>query len=217
MAIKKASSQTWINKGTASAAVSSYNIITTAPFSASQIVSVPSGYEIPSTPIIAASGGSIYPYEPNGPNIATVTITNSSYVPLSKVTAKLPELLPDFLPLVLDDISNQFDGDRTNFNLNVNGTDLISFMGILNNTIVDSKDFDVAIDGLVQSPYVTRQSYPWIVEYDSFPGFRVIDGEIIFYKAPSVGSQCVITMRNVSQSKQIRRYPYAAASIALGD
>ena len=82
MAIKKASSQTWINKGTASAAVSSYNIITTAPFSASQIVSVPSGYEIPSTPIIAASGGSIYPYEPNGPNIATVTITNSSYVPL---------------------------------------------------------------------------------------------------------------------------------------
>jgi hypothetical protein len=82
MAIKKASSQTWINKGTASAAVSSYNIITTAPFSASQIVSVPSGYEIPSTPILAASGGSIYPYTPNGPNIATVTITNSSYVPL---------------------------------------------------------------------------------------------------------------------------------------
>lgn len=142
---------------------------------------------------------------------------NSSYVPLSKVTSKLPELLPDYLPLVLDDISNQFDGDRTNFYLNINGTNLVTFMGPLSTVEIDSKDFDVSIDGIVQSPYVTRQSYPWITEYDSYPGFRVIDGEIIFYKAPSVGSQCIIIMRNVSQSKQIRRYPYAAASIALGD
>lgn len=79
MAIKKASSQTWVNKGTTSAAVSSQNMITTAPFSAGQIASVPTGFVIPVTANNAALGGSIYPYSPGVPSITTITITDSNW------------------------------------------------------------------------------------------------------------------------------------------
>ena len=79
MAIKKASSQTWVNKGTTSAAVSSQNMITTAPFSAGQIATVPTGFVIPVTANNAALGGSIYPYSPGVPTITTIVITDSNF------------------------------------------------------------------------------------------------------------------------------------------
>ena len=78
MAIKKASSQTWVNKGTTSAAVSSQNMITTAPFSAGQIASVPTGFVIPVTANNAALGGSIYRYSPGTPLITNVKIVESN-------------------------------------------------------------------------------------------------------------------------------------------
>ena len=114
----------------------------------------------------------------------------------------------------LDDISYQFDGDKTVFNLAVNTANISS---IINNTIVDSKDLEVAINGLILMPYVQQLTWPWITPYDSFRGFRVVNNNIIFYTAPSSGFQCSIILRNTSRSAQQRRYPFTPSSIALGD
>lgn len=114
----------------------------------------------------------------------------------------------------LDDISYQFDGDKTVFNLAVNTANISS---IINNTIVDSKDLEVAINGSILMPYVQQLTWPWITPYDSFRGFRVVNDNIIFYTAPSPGFQCSIILRNTSRSAQQRRYPFTPSSIALGD
>ena len=117
-------------------------------------------------------------------------------------------------PYVLDNISAQFDGDKTVFGLTI---DTANISTVINNFIIDSKDLDVAITGMVQTPYVKQLSWPWIVDYDSFKGFRVVNDTITFYNAPQPGTQASIVLRSTSQSAQQRRYPYPASSIALGD
>ena len=109
------------------------------------------------------------------------------------------------LPLVMDDISPQFDGDKTVFTLAV---DTLTVSNVINSSILDSKDLDVAITGMVQTPYVKQLSWPWIVDYDSFKGFRVVNDTITFYNAPQPGTQASIVLRSTSQSAQQRRYPY---------
>jgi hypothetical protein len=115
---------------------------------------------------------------------------------------------------VLDDISYQFDGGKTVFGLTV---DTANISTVINTTIVDSKDIDVAINGSVLMPYVQQLTWPWITPYDAFRGYRVVDDKILFYTAPSSGFQCSIILRNTSKSAQQRRYPFTPSSIALGD
>jgi hypothetical protein len=114
----------------------------------------------------------------------------------------------------LDDISYQFDGTKTVFDLAVNTANITS---VINNTIVDSKDLEVAVNGSILTPYVQQLTWPWITPYDSFKGFRVVGNKIIFYTAPSPGFQCSIILRNTSKIAQQRRYPFTPSSIALGD
>ena len=111
--------------------------------------------------------------------------------------------------VVLNDISTQFDGSKTVFQLQLN-TSVI-------NTIVDSKDVDVVINGQISAPYVAEITYPWISTFASYKGFRIKDGNIIIFNAPNYGDQCVMIIRNSSLTAQTRRYPYTATSIALGD
>lgn len=113
------------------------------------------------------------------------------------------------IPLVLNDISTQFDGLKTVFSLLIDQTSI--------NTIVDSKDLQVTINGQILAPYVKEQRYPWLTPYDSFPGYKVSGGNLIIYNAPSSGDRCVLIYRNTSQTIQTRKYPYSATSIALGD
>jgi len=115
---------------------------------------------------------------------------------------------------VLDDISYQFDGAKTVFGLTL---DTANISTVINTTIVDSKDIDVAVNGSVLMPYVQQLTWPWITPYDSFRGYRVVDDKILFYTAPSSGLQCSIILRNTSKSAQQRRYPFTPSSIALGD
>jgi len=122
--------------------------------------------------------------------------------------------VPETIVRVLDDISPQFDGDKTIFTLTLDTTRLSS---IINTVANDSKDYDVSINGIVLSPYVTQLTWPWITPYDSFKGFRVVGDNIIFYTAPPNGASCTIIRRNISQTKQTRRYPFTTSSIALGD
>jgi hypothetical protein len=113
------------------------------------------------------------------------------------------------VPIVLNDISTQFDGSKTVFSLLLDQTSI--------NTIVDSKDVQVILNGQILSPYVKDIEYPWFSEYDSYKGYRIVNGNIIIYNAPNYGDQCVMIVRSTSQSVQTRRYPYAATTIALGD
>jgi hypothetical protein len=114
----------------------------------------------------------------------------------------------------LDDVSPQFDGDKTVFSLTLDGTNIST---IINSSIVDSKDIDVAINGLVLMPYVKQLTWPWITPFDAFRGYRVVDDKIIFYTAPTPGNLCSIILRNISSSVQQRRYPFTSSSISLGD
>jgi hypothetical protein len=75
----------------------------------------------------------------------------------------------------------------------------------------------VSLNGQILSPYVKEQKFPWIAEYDSNNGYRVSGANLIIYNAPSQGDRCVVVYRNTSQSAQVRKYPYSATSIALGD
>ncbi len=127
-------------------------------------------------------------------------------------------LTPFFSPVTsiyaLDDISTQFDGVKNVFSLTL---DTANISTIINTTIIDSKDVDVAINGSVLAPYVKQLTWPWITPYDAFKGYRVVDDKIIFYTAPTPGTQCSIILRNTSKLAQTRRYPYTPSSIALGD
>jgi hypothetical protein len=121
--------------------------------------------------------------------------------------------------VILNDISNQFDGTKAVFPLQLE-QDSIS-------TLVDSKDIEVTLNGQVLKPHVTEYRYPWITEYDSYKGFRVISAGssvstattnyVEIFNVPAPGDDATITVKGISASKQYRRYPYSAASIAFGD
>ena len=113
------------------------------------------------------------------------------------------------VPLVLNDISTQFDGSKTVFQLQIDQTSI--------NTIVDSKDVQVILNGQILAPYIGELTFPWISTYDSFKGYRIRSGNITIYNAPNYGDQCVMIVRNTSQSVQTHKYPFTANTIILGD
>jgi hypothetical protein len=119
------------------------------------------------------------------------------------------------LPLVMDDISPQFDGTKTVFTLAV---DTLTVSNVINSSILDSKDLDVSMGGQLVKPYVSQTTYPWLTPYDSFrQGYRVEGNSIVFFVAPSPGSDCSIIIRNISRTIQTRRYPFTAGGVVLGD
>jgi hypothetical protein len=120
-------------------------------------------------------------------------------------------ILSDSTNIVLTDISNLADGDRSVFTLRNNQIDL----GLT--AVVDNKDVQVVINGRTLKPYVTEATYPWIVDSLSVKGYRVRENRLVIYNAPDIGSDINITLRKTSVTKQIRRYPFSAATISLGD
>jgi hypothetical protein len=112
-------------------------------------------------------------------------------------------------PISCNDISLYFDGSKAVFTL------AVDYNSISN--VVDSRDVQVIINGQILSPYVTQYTWPWIVDYDSFRGYKVSGSNLIIYNAPGVGDQAVVTITNTSANKQTRRYPFSATTIALGD
>jgi len=113
------------------------------------------------------------------------------------------------LPQICDDISSQFDGDKTVFALTVDQSYI--------NTVTDSKDVQVSINGLQLTPYVAELRWPWITEYASYKGFKVVGANLTIFNAPDPGDTATVTVVSTSQAAQTRRYPYSASSIALGD
>jgi hypothetical protein len=117
------------------------------------------------------------------------------------------------IPSVLSDITNQFDNMYCVFNLTLDQSNVTSIM--------DSKNLEVVVGGNRLSPYVKELRYPWITPYDSFRGYRVVStntsSQLIIYNAPAPGDQAILTLINNSSSPQTKKYPYSAATIALGD
>jgi hypothetical protein len=130
-------------------------------------------------------------------------------------TVQADKIVTNSIPLVLNDISDQFDAAKQVFPLRYDQTD------VTNNNITDSKNLEVIVGGLRLSPYVKQNTFPWLTPYDSHKGFRVVatatSANIIIYNAPAIGDQAVLTITNSSLTAQIRRYPYCATTIALGD
>jgi hypothetical protein len=85
------------------------------------------------------------------------------------------------------------------------------------NTIADSKNLQIILNGQALAPYVTEQTYPWIREYDSYKGFRVRSGNVTIYNPPDSGDFAVTTVIGANPNIQVRKYPYSASTIALGD
>jgi len=114
--------------------------------------------------------------------------------------------------VILNDISNQFDGITRHFELRLEQNAI--------NTITNSKDLEVVVDGLRLSPYIARYTWPWLMVYDSFKGYRVrtFDSQnyITIYNAPDAGSNALLILRSFS-TPQTSRYPFSAATVALGD
>lgn len=119
-------------------------------------------------------------------------------------------------PIVVNDISTQFDGTKSVFDLRVN-QDYIADVG-------DSKDIEVIVNGARLAPYIGQIRWPWFSPYDSFKGFRVIKDipepntvKLVLYNAPFVGDSASVMVRTNSSSKQQSRYPFSVSTIALGD
>jgi hypothetical protein len=138
-----------------------------------------------------------------------LTVIKSTGTDFSSNTVTISTLYRGNLPIVCNDISTQFDGVKAVFTLRQDQTSI--------NTVVDSKDVQVTLNGQILAPYVTELRYPWMSVYDSYTGFRVNGSNLIIYNSPGVGDVAVVMITSTSQSKQYRRYPYSATSIALGD
>lgn len=161
---------------------------------------------------------SLFPTNPTNGQQATVNgivyTYNSSQTAWLKAGAASSNNV--FEPVVLNDISNQFDGYKTVFDLLLNQSYVFA--------ITDSKDVQVVVGGRVLTPYVTTLTYPWITPYDSARGFRVVYGrktstsvQLIVYQAPAIGNSSYVAVLTRSSTAQQTRYPFSASTIALGD
>jgi hypothetical protein len=112
-------------------------------------------------------------------------------------------------PTVCDDISTQFDGLKCVFQLRLD-QDYI-------NNIADSRNLQIIMGRQILAPYVKETKYPWITEYDSHKGFRVRGSNVTIYNAPDVGDYAVTTVIGANPTPQVKKYPYSASTIALGD
>ena len=150
-----------------------------------------------------------FPASPTNGQTATVNNIVYQYATASGTWTRTYAANVLIAPVVLNDISTQFDGVKTVFALMQDQTSI--------NTIVDSKDLEVVLNGMRLAPYVDTLPYPWLTPYDSFKGFRVSSGNLIIYNAPAIGDSVSLILRSASTARQKKKYPYSATTIALGD
>jgi hypothetical protein len=131
--------------------------------------------------------------------------------------SQLTGVTSSFAPIMFNDVSGQTNGNTAVFALQTNQT---AATGISN-----SKQLQVTVNGALITPYINSWTWPFFTTYyGSYPGFRVTNlgygltaNSVIIYNAPAIGSQISITQLNNATDSQLRRYPYSATAIALGD
>ena len=175
-------------------------------------------------PLSIASGGTNSSASPTLGGVGYGTGTAHAYTAAGTVGQVLTsngnaaptwQSIGENLPLILNDISNQLDGRKNVFDLKQDQTN------ITNNNIKESKNLEVVVNGRKLSPYVKQGTTPWLTPYDSYNGFRVVatstSSYVIIYNTPDSGDQATLTIINSSNTNQVRKYPYSATTIALGD
>ena len=128
-------------------------------------------------------------------------------MPLTQITTTA--INRDQLPIIANDISGQFDGDRNVFGIMLDQSYITKPL--------DSRDLQVVINGQVLEPYVTENRLPWSSEVVWGRGFKVTDSNITIFNAPVGGDTATITVINTNTTAQIRRYPFSAITIGTGD
>ena len=155
------------------------------------------------------ANGSIY--TANNVTVANSVIVSRGVEIVTSVIAN--NVVTSSASVVLNDITNQFDNLKCVFDLRSEQSNVINIM--------NSRNLEVIINGAKLAPYVTNLRYPWLTPYDSFKGHRVVSSntssQLVIYNPPAPGDQAILTLINNSSSPQNRRYPYSAATIALGD
>jgi hypothetical protein len=120
-------------------------------------------------------------------------------------------------PAFLNDISTQFDGRNSAFDLYTDTTAVTSLAASVN--------LQVVVNGLMYKPYIKEITYPWITEVNNY-GFRsfrlALAGatgvqQVVFSTPPKSGSDSVLMVINNNSNVQTKKYPYSAMTIALGD
>lgn len=164
------------------------------------------------TNLAGGSAGAI-PYQTTTGTTGFVALASTSGYFLQSSTATVAPFWVSLGPVILNDVSSQFDGYKTVFNLVLDQTNI--------NSIVDSKDLEVVVNGQRLAPYVDTYTWPWLTPYDSYRGYRVVSNtatsRLIVYNAPYFGDAAVLTLRPLSTARQKKRYPFAATTVAFGD
>jgi hypothetical protein len=155
------------------------------------------------------ANGSIY--TANNVTVANSVIVSRGVEIVTSVLAN--NVVTPSASVVVNDITNQFDNLKCVFNLRSDQSNVVS--------ILNSRNLEVIINGAKLAPYVGELRFPWLTPYDSFKGHRVVSSntssQVVIYNPPAPGDQAILTLINNSSSPQNRRYPYSAATIALGD
>lgn len=112
-------------------------------------------------------------------------------------------------PLICDDISPLFDGLTMTFTLRVSGVAI--------NTVVDSKNVQVLVNGQIQRPYISERIFPWLLDFAPSGFYRVVGSSIIFYNPPAFGDTCSLIITTAATYRQTQTNFYSAKTIAFGD
>jgi hypothetical protein len=143
------------------------------------------------------------------------SITDSGSIPVFKVsTTEIVANLPITgvaAPQQVD-VHGQVDTTNCVFTLRQNQTALSTTY------IKDSKDLEVTVDGERYTAYASQKAFAFmpLFEVDSRT-FRVRQNRLIIYNAPDIGAKISAVVRKSSTTSQVRRYPFSATTIGLGD
>ncbi|CAB4221255.1 hypothetical protein UFOVP1636_214 [uncultured Caudovirales phage] len=113
------------------------------------------------------------------------------------------------LPAVCDDISNYFNSRSQIFPLMLDEVSI--------NTVTDSRQVQVSINGQILRPYIAERTLPWSVEYDINGDYRVTNGNIIIYNPPDLGDRAMVTIVTLGTYVQRKAAAFSFNLIALGD
>ena len=113
------------------------------------------------------------------------------------------------LPAVCDDISNYFNSRSQIFPLMLDEVSI--------NTVTDSRQVQVSINGQILRPYIAERTLPWSVEYDINGDYRVTNGNIIIYNPPDLGDRAMVTVVTLGTYVQRKAAAFSFNLIALGD
>ena len=143
------------------------------------------------------------------------SITDSGSIPVFKVsTSEIVTNLPITgvaAPQQVD-VHGQVDTTNCVFTLRQNQTALSTTY------IKDSKDLEVTVDGERYTAYASQKAFAFMPLYEvDSRTFRVRQNRLIIYNAPDIGAKISAVVRKSSTTPQVRRYPFSATTIGLGD